>query len=145
MNDKTRFYGPGFSSVDLNNSDLRRLPFCNWLEQKCESLVKTNLKLQKIWVNINPKNGYQARHVHSEFEVAGTYYIDVPTNSGDLLFYHPSPHVESMNRLKPFWDFTHRVVVKEGDLVLWPGYLQHEVTANNTNDLRVSVSFCFGR
>ena len=93
-------------------------------------------------LGINPKGGFQMRHNHCDCDIAGTYYLDVPIgNSGDVYFYHPAPAVETLNRIKPFWPFTHCQVPREQDLYFWPGYQDHEVRMNETEEERWSISF----
>ena len=136
------FYGTGYSSADSLTPHIVNAIFQEILEVRASNAFKHRLFLKKIWVNVNPPGGYQPRHTHSEFAVAGTYYLKVPEKSGDITFFHPSPHVECLQRLKPFYTFTHTHVPCVGDLLIWPGYMSHEVSYNYSNKNRITVSFC---
>jgi len=139
-----RLYGPAWSSVssDTINEFLKNTSFSDYLERSASKLFATTMQLAKIWVNINPQGSYQQRHMHPEYDAAGTYYIFCPHNSGDITFYNPSPVVEVFNTLRPFYQFTYTHRPTEGDMLLWPGYLQHEVGYNYTNAVRISISYC---
>jgi uncharacterized protein (TIGR02466 family) len=136
------FYGTGYSTVDTHTPEIVNDILSETIVNICRIHYHPNMNLSKLWVNINPPGSYQSRHTHSEFPVAGTYYLKVPENSGNLIFYHPSPHVESLQRLKPFYPFTHIHVPCDGDLLMWPGYMSHEVSYNYSNENRITVSFC---
>jgi hypothetical protein len=142
-NDRYRFYSTAWSSVSGDNSFLLNSSFSDYLERSATKLFTTPMKITKIWVNINPQGAYQQRHMHPEYDAAGTYYIFCPHNSGDITFYNPSPVVEVFNKLRPFYQFTYTHRPTEGDMLIWPGYLQHEVGYNYTNATRISISYCF--
>lgn len=137
-----RFYGTGYSTVHTNNQLHKEYPeFEEFVLQKQE-LFDPDLRFKYCWVNINPPGGYQMRHNHCDCDVAGTYYVDVPVgDSGDLLFSHPATSVETLNRIKPYWPGTHCQIPREQDLYCWPGYQDHEVRTNNTEEDRWTVSF----
>jgi hypothetical protein len=137
-----KFYGTGYSTVSVKNEWLLNSHFSNFIVQKANDLTKANMQMSKIWVNINPEGAFQQRHMHPEYDIAGTYYIFCPITSGDITFYNPSPVVEAFQVLRPFYQFTHTHTPVEGDLLLWPGYIQHEVSYNYSNAVRISISFC---
>jgi hypothetical protein len=136
------FYGTGYSSVDISTPKIVNDILENSIVNICRNYFHPKIKLSKLWININPPGAYQSRHTHSEYPVAGTYYLKVPQDSGNIIFYHPSPHVESLQRLKPFYSFTHTHVPTDNDLLMWPGYMSHEVTYNYSNETRITASFC---
>lgn len=141
-NDRFRFYSTAWSSVSVKNEFLLESSFSDYLERSASKLFAVNMKIQKIWVNINPQGAYQQRHMHPEYDAAGTYYVFCPHNSGDITFYNPSPVVEVFNKTRPFYQFTYTHRPSEGDMLIWPGYLQHEVSYNYTDATRISISYC---
>jgi len=141
-NSRFRFYATGYSTASTGNSFLATSPLAEHITSKTNQLFKSSFKLEKIWVNVNPQGAYQQRHMHPEYDVAGTYYVFCPTNSGDITFYNPSPIVESFQTLRPFYQFTYTHKPQEGDLLIWPGYLQHDVSYNYTDAIRLTISFC---
>lgn len=105
------------------------------------------LFLSKMWINIMPKGTIHTGHIHPLSVVSGTFYVSLPKkNIPALKFEDPrltqmmaappkkkNPHIKNLN----FFNF----VPKEGDVVLFESWLRHEVVQNNSNDLRISVSF----
>lgn len=140
--DRFLFYGTGYTTAGIDNDTLKHSDFGQFITQKASDMTKNNMTLEKIWVNINPQGAYQARHMHPEYELAGTYYVFCPINSGNITFYHPSPVIESLQLIKPYWQFTQEHKPKEEDLLIWPGYIQHEVSYNYTTAVRLTISFC---
>lgn len=103
------------------------------------------LEFANMWFNVNPPGGYQGRHHHSMNLLGGTYYIDVPPSTGKIGFYDPNPFAYFNNQapldkflLMPDFKFHTRA----GDLLIWPGWMDHEISANSTPDsTRITVSF----
>jgi uncharacterized protein (TIGR02466 family) len=103
------------------------------------------LRFTNMWFNVNPPGGYQGRHHHAMNLLGGTYYIDVPPNSGKIGFYNPNAFAylhnqepPAKNLLIPNFD----VITRAGDLLLWPGWMDHEISVNKTVDQnRITVSF----
>ena len=44
------------------------------------------------WMNINPKGSFNEKHTHPGCAFAGTIWIKIPENSGNLYFYSPFGH-----------------------------------------------------
>jgi uncharacterized protein (TIGR02466 family) len=117
------------------NQDIRASTFSN-----------RALKFSHIWFNVNPPSGYQGKHHHADHLLGGTYYIQVPKNSGFIRFFNPNNFamykMYSENRDHLLKLHTARQPV-DGDLYIWPGFMDHEVTTNLTeNEYRFSISFC---
>ena len=60
---------------------------------------------------------------------AGVYYVSLPEGSGDLIFERD----ENQERVK--------VTPKVGEYIIFPAWLKHAVTRNQSDDLRISMSF----
>jgi len=110
------------------------------------NFIYKNLKFKEMWFNVNPPDGYQGKHHHADYLLGGTYYIQVPKNSGLIRFFNPNNYAQykmySTNRnhlMKLMAD----VETTDGHLLIWPGYFDHEVTTNLTEDkIRITISFC---
>lgn len=91
-----------------------------------------NYTLNNYWVNINSPGSKNELHNHirpysNTQGVSGTFYIHVPTNSGNITFITQDSELEitsSVNRL-----------------ILFPSYLDHKVSENLSNDDRYSIAF----
>ena len=113
--------------------------------------LKTPLKLQNIWANINGYKDFNNPHIHSQSLVSGVYYVKVPKNGGDLKFLHPKYELLGYDwqprNIKKFeiansseWFF----YPKNNIMFLFPNWATHEVTPNlNKKEKRISISFNF--
>ena len=105
--------------------------------------------LGNMWANINYKGGFNRPHLHPNALFSGVYWIKAPENCGDLMLYEPRPGVHTImpNRKKgklpsELWREVH-YTPKAGTIVMFPAWLWHEVRPNQSNDIRISVSFNF--
>ena len=105
--------------------------------------------LGNMWANINPPGGYNAPHIHPNSLFSGVYYVKAPKNSGSLVCNDPRPGVQLNMPVrkkgrpsKELWREVH-LEPKEGRIILFPFYLWHSVEPNQSNDIRISVSFNF--
>jgi uncharacterized protein (TIGR02466 family) len=105
--------------------------------------------LGNMWANINPPGGSNRAHIHPNSLWSGVYYVKAPKNSGQLKIEDPRS-VALMSRPKqkdvPKPDRLlreHHYEPKTGRLIMFPSWLNHCVDPNNSNDIRISVSFNF--
>ena len=111
----------------------------NHIKDQFKYLHNKNLKLMSFWSHIHEKNMSTVTHNHIEKEdyegtvyLSGVYYVQVPEKSGHLVFYYPlNSHV------------THKfgVMPKTSEFFLFSSAIDHHVTRNLSNELRISVSF----
>ena len=114
-----------------------------------EEWLDRSPKLGNMWANINPPGGYNAPHIHPNSLFSGVYYIKAPENSGDLVCNEPRagaqlnmPVRKQGRPPKELWREVHLKPI-EGRIIIFPYYLWHNVTPNESNDIRISVSFNF--
>ena len=105
--------------------------------------------LGNMWANINYPGGFNRPHLHPNALFSGVYWIKAPEKSGSLMLYEPRPgvHTTMPNRKKgklppQLWREIH-YTPKAGMMVMFPAWLWHEVRPNQSNDIRISVSFNF--
>ena len=110
--------------------------------------LKTPLKLQNIWANINGYKDYNLIHSHGNAVVSGVYYLKIPKNSGNIFFVNPAIQLiettwgNCVDKYTLQTSSSFRVAPVEGQLILFPGWLQHGVEPNlNKKEDRVSISF----
>lgn len=110
------------------------------LPSRMRPLIITNM-----WFNINPPGGYQGRHHHAMNLLGGTYYLDVPKDSGKIGFFDPNPFSYIHNqepKAKNLIISDFDIITTAGDLLIWPGWMDHEISVNKTsNENRVTISF----
>ena len=124
------------------------------IDSRLESLRSTlqfrddvNLKVESMWININHPYSYNSPHVHPNSYISGVYYVKAEPFSGHLTLKHPSI-------LQPI--FTPQGLIKEhnecncskwsiapevGKLVLFPSWIEHDVSQNLSGEDRISIAF----
>ena len=118
-----------------------------------ENYQKENLDLKPVlgnmWANINYPGNFNRPHLHPNSLFSGVYWIKAPKKSGNLMLYEPRPGAQCTmpNRKEgklpsQLWREVH-YEPKAGTCIMFPSWLWHEVKPNNSNDIRISVSFNF--
>lgn len=115
--------------------------------------VETNIKVEitSSWVNVHKKGDWAQSHRHMNSVLSGVVYLEVPENSGDIIFESPMQlfgptlifKYQSNNILnRDEYLFT----PKKNKLYLFPSHLKHSVLQNLSNDDRISLAFnCYLR
>jgi|TARA_B100001250_G_C19644234_1_gene719650 hypothetical protein len=93
-----------------------------------------DIELTDRWSHIHEKNMSTTLHDHYPSDISSAFYVSVPDNAGQIVF-HPSH-----NRYHPA-----RVSIppEEGMYLMFPGYLDHSVTRNQSKEKRISLAFNF--
>jgi len=104
-----------------------------------------DLTATTVWANHNNLGDNIFPHHHGQSLVAWNFYVSTPENSGDLYFinpvgnsswdYVPLEHIDDVNGR-----FLYRLKPKEGHIVIFPGWLQHYVDPNKTQNIRTSIT-----
>lgn len=91
------------------------------------------------WTNVNAPGSRNMLHVHSLYHYVGVYYIQTE-NTGDLIFHN---HANLLQESNPHSPFISRMAYKpkDGDLVLWPGWMPHETEINHSKNYRINIPF----
>tara|TARA_R110000823_G_scaffold315200_1_gene446111 strand:+ start:114 stop:683 length:570 start_codon:yes stop_codon:yes gene_type:complete len=113
--------------------------------KKYYPLKNVGLRFGGYWINENLKHDYNSIHIHAHSMFSGIYYIDVPENSGRLIFNRNDLTCGYLN-LEEFFNTTdsfvnHYMTPKKGLFVLFPSNLPHEVEANLSDNPRISIAF----
>ena len=105
--------------------------------------------LGNMWANINYKGGYNKPHVHPNSVFSGVYYVKTPPKCGNLICNDPRPGIQTCmpNRIKGeppkhLWREVH-LQPQENRALIFPAWLWHCVQPNESDDVRISVSFNF--
>jgi uncharacterized protein (TIGR02466 family) len=105
--------------------------------------------LINMWANINPPGGMNKAHQHPNSLWSGVYYIKAPKNCGHLKIEDPrlaaamSMPKHKSGKLPERLLREHGYEPKDGRLIMFPSWLMHSVNPNESNDIRISVSFNF--
>jgi len=105
--------------------------------------------LGNMWANINPPGGMNRAHQHPNSLWSGVYYIKAPKNCGHLKIDDPRS-VASISRPNQKKGQLPSRLLREthyepiaGRCIMFPSWLMHCVDPNESNDIRISVSFNF--
>lgn len=100
-------------------------------------------RIDNSWININFKHNYNARHHHYQSALSGCIYIDVQEDSGNIRFFRGG-----LQSHYPFNGFNSNLFHEHveyqaltGRLLVFPAWLEHEVTSNLSDIPRVSIAF----
>ena len=114
-----------------------------------EELLDNEPFLGSMWANINPPHGYNKAHTHPNSLWSGVYYVKTPKNCGHLTIMDPKsvaattyPRRKQGELPSYLWRDVHFEPVA-GRLIMFPAWLNHCVEPNQSNDIRISVSFNF--
>jgi uncharacterized protein (TIGR02466 family) len=102
-----------------------------------------------MWANINPPGGMNRAHQHPNSLWSGVYYIKAPKNCGHLKIDDPRasaamcrPRQKEGKKPSRLYRETHYEPI-DGRCIMFPSWLMHCVDPNESNDIRISVSFNF--
>ena len=105
--------------------------------------------LGNMWANINPKEGSNQPHIHPNSLFSGVYYVKSNPQAGRLKIYDPRPGAQIVMPVrkegqppKHLWKDANLDPVT-GRLIMFPAWLWHSVEPNQSDELRISVSFNF--
>ena len=105
--------------------------------------------LGNMWANINPPGGMHRAHQHPNSLWSGVYYIKAPKNSGHLKIDDPRSSAAMVRPTQKkgtlpvrLYRETHYEPIA-GRCIMFPSWLMHCVDPNQSNDIRISVSFNF--
>ena len=114
-----------------------------------EEFLEREPRLGNMWANINLPGRYNKPHVHPNALFSGVYYIKTPPNCGRLICQDPRPGIQTcmptrkkIEIPKYLWRDVH-LQPQENRAVIFPAWLWHQVEPNESNDIRISVSFNF--
>lgn len=103
--------------------------------------------IEGSWININPPQSYNIKHLHPRSLFSGVYYAQVPDGDcGNLIFhrdnlvlsYIPDYIVEDWNDLT---SGTATYKIQTGMLLIFPSWFEHSVSPNFTGKDRISIAF----
>ena len=149
---KTNYKG-WHSTTDMANKGEYQL-LVNELNTMCkevfnEEWLDREPVLGNMWANINPKDGLNQPHIHPNSLFSGVYYIKSNPQAGRLKIYDPRagsqivmPNRKKGKPPKHLWRDANIDPIP-GRIIIFPAWLWHSVEPNQSNDLRISVSFNF--
>ncbi len=127
-----------------------------YLQQLGVDLSQVDLYIQRAWPIVSRTEQEVGSHCHNTAHISAVYYIKVPTSDtydpGRLIFFNDA----RVNEVSPGLGSENTDIVAEdnlfnqmhtayepvaGRLILFPAKQRHAVTMNETDELRLSLSF----
>jgi len=98
------------------------------------SILKLKVEMLRggLWFNAMPPGSRTLRHAHDDDDelLSAVYYVSVPDESGHLILHSGN--------------FSTHVAPVAGMFVFFPPDIQHEVTENRSNEMRLSLGINIG-
>jgi hypothetical protein len=137
-------YGTSMTPI-LSHFSVKRL------RTRIESLIKdmaldlqmAPIQLTNSWFNIMGKGQRVKPHRHEVSVISGALYVEAAEGSVGLSFHSPIAQCRMAELIlgdNPLTENFHTVECKEGQLILFPSWLEHS-TEVNESERRVVVSF----
>lgn len=127
-----------FKEVVLKNARL-------FLEGCGYEVDKYDFRIANIWLNEMTSESYHSAHNHYGKVVSGCFYVDVPENSGNIMFTGPLSRVDKPNitarNYTAFNSGTWTINPEPGSMLMWESYLIHEVPKTSFEGIRRSIAF----
>lgn len=105
-------------------------------------LKLNNFQIANSWINIAEKGVKHDYHAHPGYTIAGVYYFRVSDEQGGLCFNNPNLMLYNCQfpegRTSPQ---SIEIIPKDGDVILFPAWLQHSTMENTIDDERISIAF----
>lgn len=115
--------------------------YANNVFSEDNSYTSDHFEVSRSWMQIlNPQElFFRGVHSHRMTTIACVFYVNVKENSGAITFVDPRSTLGwiSLDQSKSINKY--RYQPNPGDLLMFPGWLLHEVELNNSNDKRVIV------
>ena len=107
-------------------------------DEKKQTLIAKN-RLIEIWANVNDQKSYNTIHSHTVAIMSGCLYLQCE-GTGDIEFI---PVNTLLRQTHVDWPFhkTYCLTPKEGDLMVFPSYLLHQVKTNFSEKQRINIAF----
>ena len=151
---KTKWNCNTFNSLD--SIDLRQEPLFVPLIEKVgqEVNVFSNefeiypkaVKCTEAWFNVSSSKDHQEFHNHPMSHFSAVYYVDVPKDSGALVFEKTFSNMFPLPKPKSFKFLNcqiYKFVPENQDLVIFKSNLSHMVSPNNSKYKRISIAMNF--
>lgn len=106
--------------------------------------VECDLDFGNTWLNINKKGHYNATHVHPFSFLSAVIYLQIEENSGKIVFKNPTPAIHyPVNAANKYFFEEYWLLPKQGDIFVFPSYVEHYVQENKSDLDRISLAINF--
>ena len=143
----------GWQSEHLTFSERPLIPLYNSILHHGNLFLKElkfngELRRDNVWININGYRDSNVLHKHDHSFISGVYYVNVPKDSGKIVFHRPGydTFTPQWNKFPSVYNNYNSAVwnipPSLNTLLLFPCWLNHMVDSNmNKKEKRISISF----
>ena len=96
--------------------------------------------METSWLTLTKPGQYAHIHDHGTSHVSGVYWFKTNGEDGDIVFRNALKSLKC-NPIGSSYAHENAFAPEQGRLSMWPGYLDHSVNENTTNEDRISLSF----
>ena len=100
------------------------------------AVTQEKITAKTYWGHIHEKNMSATLHNHNDSYVSAVVYVQIPEGSGSIVF---RPRINQYDNSA----YASKFKPERGIYYIFPGYLDHFVTRNMSEDRRVSLSINF--
>jgi len=121
---------------------LKDLVHENWIFYCQDQIFADNTSSEfnyTAWINYNEPLSRNVLHSHNSAHLSGVYYVSAD-GTGNLRFLNPANILGNCNFNAPYvrdFEFT----PSDGDLIIWPSWIPHEVEPNLSEKSRINIAF----
>jgi uncharacterized protein (TIGR02466 family) len=139
-------YATGLAASFLRKPMLQNLTqeIYRCLNLHAESVGLPTINIGHSWVNIMQPGQRVDRHNHALSVLSGAFYLSAPKGSCGLRFHSPVAGMRMLEFIKNDGANTttniHYTECQEGELIIFPSWLEHSTDINQAED-RIVVSF----
>lgn len=106
------------------------------LENYPDDRPKNKFRLTEAWGNINPPQTTISEHLHPGADYSGVLYLKATPHCGNLAFRDPRIHYETIYQT-PYFETAPAI----GRMIIFPGWLRHNIGINLSNEDRIGIAF----
>ena len=124
--------------------------FVSWLGERIREIMRLwnegdyPIYITNSWYNEHKQGGWQNDHVHALSRWSVSAYLDVPPNSGNILFRDPL-HELTRNFTSESSQHPWKIIpVTTGDVLIFPSWLRHKTEVCKSVDRRLVWSLNVG-
>ena len=126
--------------IDIKKFVLENLNF--YLKKVISPNSQNNeLYLTESWIAKTNKGEHHHTHSHANSILSGVLYLNTINKDGIVLYSPHRPRID-ISRDNNTRDYNNlNIIVKNGDLILFPSTLMHSVKTNTSDEERISLAF----
>lgn len=132
---KSHFFNGRYENIYISNTKIPEIDLV--LEKAIENAAKILKKPEKelkagLWFNAMGHGQVTTAHRHDDYDelLSAVYYVRIPEDSGHIIL--------------SIKNFKIEVTPEEGLFVFFPPDMMHEVTRNNSQEMRLSLGINIG-